>query len=346
MIDIAIQSPRCLDFRQGPPPRQLARGQVLVEVHRVGLCGSDYRLFDGSYSGPKRYPIRFGHEWAGRIVDLPAKSKFDRNVWVTGDCSKWCGNCDLCRIDKNLCRGIEKFGITIDGFSTQYRMIEEKYLYQDEFNLDARLLALVEFFAVAFRGVMYVERELAAADEVLVLGGGPLGLATYLILKHHCGISKLKITEPNAGRIAAAQASLGVHEFSEDLPEPRNEQRSGYEEIGASARYPVVFECAGCAAAVNMALSLVAKGGTVVNLGITSPSLIRTDLLVTKGVRLQGSIGGTGAFQQAMRFIAANARVIRGMVTHEFPMEQAQEAFEQTMLCEQRIKAQLVFRDS
>jgi L-iditol 2-dehydrogenase len=345
MIDVAIERPHRVGIRDERVPGRPAPRQALVEVHRIGLCGSDYRLFDGTYSGPKRYPIRFGHEWSGRIVDLPAKSKLDRNAWVTGDCSKWCGDCNLCRLDKNLCRGIEKFGITVDGFSTQYRMVEEKYLYQDEFGLEPRLLALAEFFAVAFRGVMYAERELENADEALVLGAGPIGLATYLILKYHYGVNRVRISDPNQGKVAAARTSLDVPEFTHDLLEQPDEQTSTYEDMQRLARYPVVFECAGCAPAVNRALSVVGKGGTVICLGITPPSAIRTDLLVTKGVRLQGSIGGTGAFPEAMKFIAANARVAGGMVTHEFPVQRTQEAFEHTMDCEQRIKVQLVLQD-
>jgi L-gulonate 5-dehydrogenase len=346
MIDVAIESPRRVGVHHEHVPRPPAPGQVLVEVHRVGLCGSDYRLFDGTYGGPKRYPIRFGHEWSGRIVDLPGKSKLDRNAWVTGDCSKWCGVCDLCRLDKNLCRNIEKFGITADGFSTQYRIVEEKYLYQDEFGLAPRLLALAEFFAVAYRGVMQAQGDLGIADEVLVLGAGPVGLATYLILKYQYGISHVRIAEANPRKVASVQTSVGVPEFSNDLLEQAGEETSTYGDIGLLARYSVIFECAGSAAAVNRALSLVAKGGTVVCLGITPPAVVRTDLLVTKGVRLQGSIGGTGAFVEAMKFIAANAGVVRGIVTHEFPMQRVQEAFEQTMNCEQRIKAQLIFQDS
>ena len=52
-----------------PPLPALGPDDVLVEVDRVTLCGSDHRLFDGTYGGPRRYPIRFGHEWSGRVVD-------------------------------------------------------------------------------------------------------------------------------------------------------------------------------------------------------------------------------------------------------------------------------------
>ena len=47
---------------------RLRKGEALVEVRAVSLCGSAFSLFDGKYKGPHTYPIRFGHEWSGRVV--------------------------------------------------------------------------------------------------------------------------------------------------------------------------------------------------------------------------------------------------------------------------------------
>ena len=342
MIDVLIESPGRIALNHGPVPGPLKRGEVLVEVQRVSLCGSDYRLFEGTYGGPRRYPIRFGHEWSGRIVDLHAKSRLHRNALVTGDCSKWCGYCDLCQADKNLCRNIEKFGITTDGFSSQYRIVEEKYLYQDDLGMTPRLLALVEIFAVALRGVERADADLNKAGEVLILGAGPLGLAAYFILKHEYSIPDVKVIETNRHRVESARTWVRECEFTEELLE----ENSTYQDIDRLSRYPVIFECAGSASALNQSLSRVAKGGLVVCLGITPPARLRTDLLVTKALRLQGSIGGTGAFPRAMRFIARNADAIAGIVTHEFPMEEAQKVFEQKTASSQQIKTQLVFEES
>src|ERR1044072_3573375 len=86
--------------------------EVLVKVERVSLCGSDYRLFNGTYHSLATYSIRFGHEWSGTVVDIGAEvTKFEEGDRVTGDCSRWCGTCSFCQKDKNLCKRIEKYGI-------------------------------------------------------------------------------------------------------------------------------------------------------------------------------------------------------------------------------------------
>ncbi|HSJ54740.1 MAG TPA: alcohol dehydrogenase catalytic domain-containing protein, partial [Anaerolineae bacterium] len=88
--------------------------QVLVRTHAVGLCGSDAGLYLGTYEGPRNYPLYFGHEWSGTVEATgPAATRLRPGDKVTGDCSLYCGACQFCGRDKNLCQRIEKFGITV-----------------------------------------------------------------------------------------------------------------------------------------------------------------------------------------------------------------------------------------
>jgi L-gulonate 5-dehydrogenase len=341
-MDVLIEAPGKVVLRDQcviPSPRS---GQALVEVCRVSLCGSDYRLFEGSYAGPRCYPIRFGHEWAGRILDLGPGSRLDRLAWVTGDCSIWCGECDRCQVDRNLCRAIEKFGITRDGFSAQYRLVPERYLYQDDAAMDSRLLALTEIFAVAAKAIQRAEHDLVDAHEVLIAGAGPLGLAIYLLLRYEYSLPQVHMLESDPRKILGVKQWMPDCSFVEAAPWDINASFT-YAQLETFSRYAVTFECAGSAAALNHALLLADKGGLVVSLGLMPPSALRTDLLTTKALRLQGSIGGTGAFPQAMKFLQREGGRALHMVTHEYPMQDAQHAFEKTMCCPGRIKAQLFF---
>jgi len=104
--------------------------EVLVKVKCVGLCGSDIGLYHGKYEGVHSYPIIFGHEWSGEIVEVGNHViEFKKNDRITGDCSLWCGDCSFCDNDKNLCRNIQKFGITKDGACREYFSINVKYIY-------------------------------------------------------------------------------------------------------------------------------------------------------------------------------------------------------------------------
>ena len=99
MKKLVISEPRKVELTQsgtGEP----GEDQVKIAIKRVSLCGSDMALFKGSYSGPCRYPLVFGHEWSGVVLQV------GRNVkdvlpgdFVTGDCSKYCGKCNNCSKD-------------------------------------------------------------------------------------------------------------------------------------------------------------------------------------------------------------------------------------------------------
>ena len=75
--------------------------EVVVKVCYITLCGSDIHLMNGTYNGPVNYPILFGHEWSG-IVEKTGDNvtEFKTGDKVTGDCSRFCGECEFCRTDK------------------------------------------------------------------------------------------------------------------------------------------------------------------------------------------------------------------------------------------------------
>lgn len=342
-MDLRIEAPRQVISEVGGRPPVFRPHEVVVEVERISLCGSDYRLYDGTYGGPKTYPIHFGHEWAGRVVEAPHGSRFSPGELVTGDCSKWCGSCDTCQLDKNLCRHIEKFGITVDGFSRRWRAIEERYLYAGTPGLDGRLLAMAELFAVARHGVRAAESRLRADVPVLIIGAGAVGLATYLILRHELGLTSAVVAEANAGKLANVADRVTGCRLIDNLPFGAWDRSFGYSELMAAAKYPVVFECAGGASALNSALLACEVAGLVVCFGLGAPSVVRTDLIVTKRLAVHGSIGGTGEFAAAIEFLTAHGRSAEQLITHEYAAADAGAAFEQTLACAERIKTQLLF---
>ncbi|MCD7907498.1 MAG: alcohol dehydrogenase catalytic domain-containing protein, partial [Clostridium sp.] len=124
--------------------------EVLIRVTNVGICGSDIHLYKGTYNGPQNYPILFGHEWSGIVEKTGERvTKVKPGDKVTGDCSRYCGHCDHCSQDRNLCRTIEKFGITIDGASAEYIVRDQQYIYRADPSADLEVLALTEPIAVA-----------------------------------------------------------------------------------------------------------------------------------------------------------------------------------------------------
>ncbi len=152
--------------------------QVRVRIEVVGICATDLALQHGRYRAPHRNPVCFGHEWAGVVEavggDVQHLRPGDR---VTGECSLWCGACEGCRCNLNLCQRIEKFGITVDGAAREHILVDAKYLHRSVPDLDPAVLALAEPLAVCHQGFLATgfRRDPERLARMLIIGIGMLG---------------------------------------------------------------------------------------------------------------------------------------------------------------------------
>jgi L-iditol 2-dehydrogenase len=330
VTDVVITDPGELRISKltGPQPTP-GPGEVVVEVDRVSLCGSDCRLYRGTYGGPHTYPVRFGHEWSGRVAATGPRVDLAVGTEVTGDCSRWCGGCDLCQVDRNLCRQIEKFGLTVDGFSTRRRVVPAQYLYPDPYRLGPRLRALAEPFAVALHAF---DRALALQprpQSVLIVGAGPIGLACALVAARHHHLAAVALCEPDPVR-----ATIAASIVPEVAVEP-----------DGTGRHQLVVECAGSASGVDTAITRADPHGQVVLLGLGHAVPTQLGLAVTKGLRLVGSIGGTGAFPTALAFLDRNRQVAGSLVTGTHVAAKAGDAFAAAVEDQTQLKIQVCFEE-
>jgi threonine dehydrogenase-like Zn-dependent dehydrogenase len=342
MIEAVIREPGHVEVNDRPYACRPAGGEAVVEVRCLSLCGSDYKLFEGSYGGPRVYPICFGHEWSGVVVRAAAGGRIPRGTEVTGDCSVWCGRCAMCRRDKNLCRRIEKFGITTQGFSRQFRPVAERFLYPNGFGLGFSELALTEPCAVVVHGVARVAAVLRRARSVVIAGAGVLGVLTHLVVRQVYGVDEVVFLEPEPGRREVVRRIVAGARFLEP-PDRESVGSLTYRELSDLAVADVGFECSGTAEGLNALLALVRPLGTALTFGLGRPGPVNTNLLVLKGLRLAGSVGGTGCFPEAMEFLAANRQAARALVTHRARIERAQAVFESTAHDAGRLKVQMEY---
>lgn len=307
---------------------ELPLEHALVDVKLLSLCGSDYKLYNGLYSGPSKYPLFFGHEWSGKIVDINTQGReFAKGDKVTGDCSKWCGYCKLCEKDKNLCLNIEKFGISIDGYSRQLAVIPLKYLYKVPVDLSYEVAALTECFAVALHAIKKIPLPILNSIDksILILGGGPIGLAICILLKHHFGHSKITLVETDEARRKILEQILG--DSICDAIRINTKDTLKYKDIVLQCQYDIAFEAAGRPETLQTAVNVTHPDGYIVCLGMFPAERIDFLPVVIKGLHLIGSIGGTGEFEEVIKFLSKNHELAKKMVTKIYDMENAQQAF-------------------
>jgi L-iditol 2-dehydrogenase len=301
--------------------------EVLIKTHAVGLCGSDLSLYSGQYEGPKNYPIYFGHEWSGVVEAVgPAVTKVKPGDKVTGDCSIFCDQCEFCARDRNLCRTIEKFGITMDGASRQFFLQDERYVYRADPAAGLDLVALSEPLAVGAHAVRRVAevRPNLKQEKILVLGGGTIGLACFFALKYIEGCQHVELFDLVEARVEKA-LTLGAAALT-DVTAGEGDAAS-YGGLYSGRGYDAIFETSASPAAFRRAVDLLRPLGTVMALGFIPAIELDLKLVTFKAARIMGSMGGTGQFETVLDFTLTHPDIARQLITHQVPFVDCAQAF-------------------
>jgi threonine dehydrogenase-like Zn-dependent dehydrogenase len=185
---VVLEAPGRLTLRDGPEPGPPGRGEALVRVLRVGICGTDLHAYRGDQAF-MRYPIVLGHELAVEIVAIeppPASAATPAAALRVGDrCTVIPyladGTCPACRAGRsNCCSTLELYGVHRDGGMRERFVVPLTHLVAAN-DVDPDLLAVVEMLAVGAHAV--ARAAVAPHERVLVLGAGPIGLSVLAFVR-------------------------------------------------------------------------------------------------------------------------------------------------------------------
>jgi threonine dehydrogenase-like Zn-dependent dehydrogenase len=325
---LRIATPGSVVLNDAPLP-QLADGEVGVCVNYVALCGSDVKLYHGTYSAPHSYPIVLGHEWVGKVeqVTPSAAAQWKIGDLVTGDCSLFCGQCWRCKIDVNHCLEIEKRGITRDGACARHIAVNVRHLHRCPAASDIKPFALSEPLSVAFQGIhnRVPAAVLARTKKALIIGGGGIGIASLIALLE-AGVPNITIADPVAQKRALI-ASFGLDQVQTVSAFPPTPDT-----------YDLIVEAAGSGAALSTALCLAAPLATIVCLGHQGTVEIDGGALIKKSLNLIGSIGSSGGFERAIAAIPTHRAIVEKMITRTVPITDAAAFFKNDLDREVNVK--------
>jgi 2-desacetyl-2-hydroxyethyl bacteriochlorophyllide A dehydrogenase len=247
--------------RPEPEPRP---GEVLVRIRRVGICGTDYHIYDGTQPFIT-YPRIMGHELSAEVVGAPAASALRPGEAVIVNPYLNCGTCIACRKGKtNCCTTLSVLGVHRDGGMTDLLALPEGNLYPaGDLSLDQA--AMVEFLAI---GAHAVRRSAAGpGDRALVVGAGPIGIGTALF----AAIAGAEVTllDRDAERLALAIRLTGLPDgvvADADAAEALASRTGG-------ENFDRVFDATGSRASMEASFGHVANGGTYVLVGLTKENV-------------------------------------------------------------------------
>lgn len=206
MKTIVLEEPGRFISTETASPGEPGPDEALVSIGRIGICGTDYHAFRGKQPFFK-YPRVLGHELG---VTVEAVGANVQAIKVGDRCSVEpylnCGHCIACRRGKpNCCTNMQVLGVHVDGGMREQILVPAIKLHRSD-KLELDQLALVETLGIGAHAVS--RAELAAGENVLVIGAGPIGLSVIpFALQAGANVYLMDISE---SRLAFAKTNFGV----------------------------------------------------------------------------------------------------------------------------------------
>jgi threonine dehydrogenase-like Zn-dependent dehydrogenase len=294
MRAFVITGPGQAEVRDIEPPGP-GPGQVVVDVERAGVCGTDVEFFTGHMvylrTGEARYPVRIGHEWCGVVTGAGDEAS---SSWigqrVTGDTMLGCGRCRRCRSGRqHLCADRFEIGIRggWPGALAEQLLVPASALLPLPDRISATAGALVEPGGNALRVVRATQ--VTGGQRVLVMGPGTIGLLAALI---------------------ARARGAEVHLLGQNERSLRFASSLGFDQVWLRGTLPdvpfdAIIDASTGAELPALAAELVEPGGRVGYIGLSAePSLLDTRTLVLKDVTASGVLSASGGLAETISLYA------------------------------------------
>ncbi|MEO7223158.1 MAG: zinc-binding alcohol dehydrogenase family protein [Devosia sp.] len=300
---------------QRPLPARAA-GEVLVKPVRIGICGTDYHIYEGNQPFLS-YPRVMGHELAVEVVEAQSDSGFATGQLCVVNPYLSCGHCVACRQGKpNCCVNIAVLGVHRDGGMTGLLSLPPQNLI-DAGGLSPDECAMVEFLAI---GAHAVRRGMVSPkDRALVIGAGPIGLGVGLFASLSGATVTMMDRERQRLDVASTLFPCTTGILASEDPVAAIAERTGGE------GFDIVFDATGSRQSIEDAFAYVASGGRYVLVSVVKGQVTFTDAdFHRKEMMLIGSRNATTEdFTRVLASMAAGHAQPAKWITHRTSLQNA-----------------------
>lgn len=305
MKAITCPAPGELKLIDVPEP-ELKPGWVRVKIRHIGICGTDYHIFEGNHPFLE-YPRIMGHELSGTVADANGAAGLADGDAVVVNPYLPCYACPACLEGKtNCCETLKVIGVHSDGGMAEEIVMPAENLYPAD-GLSLRDAAMVEFLAIGAHAVR--RSEMKAGDRALVVGSGPIGLGVACFAKIAGGDVTVVDAAPDKIEMTRALGfrTFGVGELDGDAF--KAVKKSGFE---------AVFDSTGSIKAMNASLFHARSGGSYTLVGVIKGDLVWPDPEVhRRELTIRGSRNATKAdFDHVMDSIRKGLVPTDKLATH------------------------------
>ena len=322
-----FQGNRRVEIEERPIPA-IGDGEVLLRVRASGICGSDVHGFEGKIPDRRPAGLVMGHEACGEVVEAGrGADRFKAGDRVAVNPLIPCGDCDACAHGWfHMCDAMVTFGSAVrvfhDGFMAEYAAVPQRQLSRLPDAVSFPEGAVVEPAGNATHLLNRVVLE--TGGSVAVFGAGTIGLLV-IQASRMSGARQVIAVEPNPFRREMARSSgadLAVDPRAED-PVAAILSATGGRGVDVAA------ETAGFAVTYRACLEVVRKRGKVAAFGFMEPEVtFPLRRLIYREVAIIGCTAFTYEIETALALMAGGRLNVRPLITHTFPLDRAQEAYE------------------
>ena len=309
MHALVLTTPGEVQNQTVPVPASPVSDQVLIEVTRAGICGSELEAIHSK--SPRRVPpLIMGHEFAGRVAALGPEAQ--NAGWHVGDRVVPnplvpCGRCRACtRGLTNACPNRTLDGLHHHGGHAELALVHAGQLHRLPDALSDDAAAAAEPLAVSIHAVRLLEAQALLPEAVLIFGAGTIGLLVLQVARL-AGAAHTVVMDVDPNRLDVAKRLGATHTLDPRTAEgsPESLVRLGDELTGFG--FDAALDCVGRSDVRAAALRAVSPGGTVVWIGQAEEIVtVNGGELLRNERRIQGSYGYTAEdFSKAVAALAA-----------------------------------------
>lgn len=321
MKSVRIMKPGEVLLRQEPLPVPAA-GEVIIRPKRIGICGTDYNIYNGEFSERVNFPLRPGHEWSGVIESVGegvvGYAPGDR---VMGETAVSCGICEKCVSGRKYeCTAVRAVG-TVDaypGAMSEVFTFPARDLLKIPDGVDFDMAALVEPTANAIMAMEDVP--VRPGMSVAVMGTGPIGLAAIALARAYGAYPIISVGR-KVQKLDVAKKLGATHTVNTDEEDPAAEIKR-ITNGGAD----VVIELSGAKSLFFAAANAVKAHGTIELLGFyDSPFEVNMNDFIFNNITLRTAGGGWGGyFDKVLKLMSTGALdELKLLITHRCTLDEA-----------------------
>jgi len=304
----------------------IGHNDVLIKVRRTAICGTDIHIYQWDDWAQKTIPVPMavGHEFSGEIVETGIEVKgYEVGDRVSAEGHVTCGVCRNCRAGRrHLCRNAVGIGVNRAGAFADYIAVPAFNIFKLPDVISDEMAAVLDPFGNATHTALSFD---LVGEDVLITGAGPIGIMAVAIARF-AGARHVVITDVNEYRLELARkmgasVALNVTEGSIDAV---------MQGLGMEEGFDVGMEMSGNPAAFRDLLRTMHHGGNVALLGIPPGDMaIDWNDVIFKGLVIKG-VYGREMFETwyKMSSMLQSGLNIDPIITHQFPIDDFQEAFD------------------